>query len=188
MDLDYVVYSCGAPPACPPPYGPKFSYFHAVFGKIWQICMLALVLDGWRPLLRGILDPPLYMTNIFVTEFTEFCKIYLPVRFKLWVSFSPLQGDHNHPVENNEACNWHSPVSHEDHNGECEVNMTWIFKELRFYTLPTYHAHLQCKEVIVHMLHSLSIDLEGIKLKVNIERCKLNLRTQADGKNEKNWN
>ena len=49
MDLDYVVYSCGAPPACPPPYGPKFSYFHAVFGKIWQICMFAPRPGGLAP-------------------------------------------------------------------------------------------------------------------------------------------
>ena len=32
----------GAPPGtCPPPYGPKFSQFHAVFLKIWQNHMLA---------------------------------------------------------------------------------------------------------------------------------------------------
>ena len=39
-------------------YGPKISQFHAVFWKIWQIvCWRPL--QGWRPLLRGILDPPL---------------------------------------------------------------------------------------------------------------------------------
>ena len=32
-----------------PPWGPKFFQFHAVFGKIWQNCMLA------RP---GELAPP----------------------------------------------------------------------------------------------------------------------------------
>ena len=42
-----------------PPHGPKFSQFHAVFRKIWQNHMLATPLEGWRPLLRGILDPPL---------------------------------------------------------------------------------------------------------------------------------
>ena len=47
-----------APPP-PPPHGPKFSQFHAVFRKIWQNHMLRPSLEGWRPLLRGILDPPL---------------------------------------------------------------------------------------------------------------------------------
>ena len=44
-----------------PPYGPKFSQFHAVFQKTWQFRMLVPPLDGWSPLLRGILDPPLYI-------------------------------------------------------------------------------------------------------------------------------
>ena len=43
------------------PYGPKFSQFHAVFCKIWQNCMLAPPLEGWRPLIWGILDSPLAM-------------------------------------------------------------------------------------------------------------------------------
>ena len=56
----------GAPPARdPPPYGPKFSQFHAVFRKNWQNCMLVpLPPEGWRPLLRGILDPPLETINV----------------------------------------------------------------------------------------------------------------------------
>ena len=48
----------------PPPHGPKCSQFHAVFRKIWQNHMLAPPLEGWRPLLRGILDPPLNMLCI----------------------------------------------------------------------------------------------------------------------------
>ena len=48
-----------APGATPPTYGPKFSQFHAVFCKIWQHHMLAPPLEGWRPLLQGILYPPL---------------------------------------------------------------------------------------------------------------------------------
>ena len=36
-------------------YGPKFSQYHAVFSKIWQNRML----EGWRHLLRAILDQPL---------------------------------------------------------------------------------------------------------------------------------
>ena len=40
-------------------YGPKFSYFHADFGEIWQICMLASLPGGWRRFLRGILEPAL---------------------------------------------------------------------------------------------------------------------------------
>ena len=42
-----------------PSPGPKFFQFHAVFGKIWQNCMLVPPLGSWRPLLREILDPPL---------------------------------------------------------------------------------------------------------------------------------
>ena len=42
------------------PPGPKFFQFHAVFGKIWQHCMLAPPpLGSWRPLIGEILDPPL---------------------------------------------------------------------------------------------------------------------------------
>ena len=43
----------------PPSPRPKFSQFHAVFWKIWQNHMLAPQLEGWHPLLRGILDLPL---------------------------------------------------------------------------------------------------------------------------------
>ena len=43
--------------------GPKFSQFHAVFRKIWQNHMLPPP-EGWRPLLRGILDPPLKMAKV----------------------------------------------------------------------------------------------------------------------------
>ena len=44
---------------CTPfPHGPKFSQFHAVFRKIWQIRMLAPS-RRLAPLLRGTLDPPL---------------------------------------------------------------------------------------------------------------------------------
>ena len=42
-----------------PPPGSKFLQFHAVFGKIRQIRMLAPPLGSWRPLLGEILDPPL---------------------------------------------------------------------------------------------------------------------------------
>ena len=44
-----------------PPHGPKFSQFHAVFREIWQNHMLVPhpPPEGSRPLLRGILDPPL---------------------------------------------------------------------------------------------------------------------------------
>ena len=49
-----------------PPWGSKFFQFHAVFGKIWQNCMLAPPLESWRPLLGEILDPPLKGSlNIF---------------------------------------------------------------------------------------------------------------------------
>ena len=45
----------------PPPRGPKFFEFHAVFGKIWQNRMLAPPLGSWRPLLGEILNPPLHI-------------------------------------------------------------------------------------------------------------------------------
>ena len=52
-----------------PPYGPKFSQFHAVFRKICQFRMLASPLDDWLPLLRGILDPPLHReSNLMFTS------------------------------------------------------------------------------------------------------------------------
>ena len=52
--------SKGGPGAPPPPHGLKFSWFHAVFGKFWQNGILALPPpEGRRPLLQGILDPPL---------------------------------------------------------------------------------------------------------------------------------
>ena len=41
------------------PPGSNFFQFHAVFGKIWQIRMLAPPLGSWRRLLGEILDPPL---------------------------------------------------------------------------------------------------------------------------------
>ena len=37
----------------------KFFQYHAVFGKFWQNRMLAPLLEGWRPHLGEILDPPL---------------------------------------------------------------------------------------------------------------------------------
>ena len=61
-----------------PPYGPKFSQFHAVFRKIWQNHMLAPPPpQGWRPLLRGILDPPL------LWDHSPFLSPKVGPRFKL---------------------------------------------------------------------------------------------------------
>ena len=53
----------GGAPGTRPPHGPKFSQFHAVFRKIWQNHMLATPLEGWRPLLRGILGRPWVSTS-----------------------------------------------------------------------------------------------------------------------------
>ena len=64
--LSPVVGSKWASPARTPPYGPKFSRFHAVFGKIWQNCMLTPPED-WHPLLQGILEPPLVSNFVWVT-------------------------------------------------------------------------------------------------------------------------
>ena len=43
-----------------PPPGTKLFLISCSFGKI---CMLAPSLEGWRPLLRGILDPPLHISS-----------------------------------------------------------------------------------------------------------------------------
>ena len=56
----------GAPGA--PPYSPKFSQFHAVFLRNLAKSYVGAPLEGWRPLLRGILDPPLatlYYAEVF---------------------------------------------------------------------------------------------------------------------------
>ena len=43
-----------------PPSGPKFSQFHAVFSEILIKSYVGVPpAEGWRPLLQGILDPPL---------------------------------------------------------------------------------------------------------------------------------
>ena len=76
-------------------------------------------------------------------------KCYLPVGFELGVSFSPLYTDGNHSIENKETCHRHSPISYENHNGECQVDMTRIFKELTVYTLPILHVHLKNFKVIM---------------------------------------
>ena len=53
----------------PPPYGPKFSQFHSVFRKICQNHRFAPPpWEGWRPLLRRILDPPLNTPNTLSTR------------------------------------------------------------------------------------------------------------------------
>ena len=111
---------------------------------VHHMCLAGTVVASWS-LTREVagLSPFTVMINMLVTEFAEFCKMYLPVRFKLGVSFSPLQGYHNHSIENKKASYWNSPVSHENHNRECQVDMTRIFKELRFHTFPILHAHLQ---------------------------------------------
>ena len=47
-----------------PAWGSKFFQFHAVFGKIWQIRMLALPRGVAPPLLGEILDPPLQRGHV----------------------------------------------------------------------------------------------------------------------------
>ena len=49
-------------------YDPKFSHFLADFWKIWQNHTLphpTPILQGWHPLLWGILDPPLSIITVF---------------------------------------------------------------------------------------------------------------------------
>ena len=53
-----------------PPLRPKiFSISCSFFCKIWQNHMLAPPLESWRPLLRGILDPPLIGLLIYELQF-----------------------------------------------------------------------------------------------------------------------
>ena len=70
-----------------PPYGPKFSQFHAVFHKIWQNHMLAPPLEGWRPLLRGILDQPLISCIVIVSWTNHKCDC------EHLVQYNPLLND-----------------------------------------------------------------------------------------------
>ena len=64
-----------------PPRPKIFSRFHSVFRKIWQNHMLT-PLEGWRPLLRGILDPPLIalafllLVHYLVPSFTQVSLIH----------------------------------------------------------------------------------------------------------------
>ena len=50
-----------------PPWVSKFFRFHTVLGKIWQNRVLATPhpLEGWRPHLDEILDPPLMPSVLF---------------------------------------------------------------------------------------------------------------------------
>ena len=77
----------------PPPYGPKFSQFHAVFRKIWQNHMLAPP-EGSRPLLQGILDPPLIITQLRGSNIGGMSGMgrYVAL-YKTWHRpFNPFQG------------------------------------------------------------------------------------------------
>ena len=76
------------------PYSPKFSQFHAVFQRIWQNHMLAPSSRGsWRPLLQGILDPPLHWNHNTIFSLSRalaihggVCKISLSFRFRISLS------------------------------------------------------------------------------------------------------
>ena len=65
----------GGTPGARPPHGPKFFKFHAVFGKIQLICMLALPLGVGAPSYGGILYPPLatslYLVMSNVSKYSE---------------------------------------------------------------------------------------------------------------------
>ena len=53
--------SKGLPPERASIYGPKFSQFHVVFWKIGKSIGWHPLMEGWCPLLWGILDPPLHL-------------------------------------------------------------------------------------------------------------------------------
>ena len=62
--------SKGAPPACPPPLRTKIFLISCSFSEILaNLYAGAPVLEGWRPLLWGIPDPPL--TSIDIQKDTE---------------------------------------------------------------------------------------------------------------------
>ena len=64
-----------------PSYGPKFSQFHEVFQKIWQNRMLAPP-EGWHPLLRGILYPPLCHVVFSSNQAPPKCGVWLVLNIK----------------------------------------------------------------------------------------------------------
>ena len=49
----------------PPPRPEIFSFSCSFWGKFGKIVCWRPLLEGWRPLLRGILDPPLLSTKCF---------------------------------------------------------------------------------------------------------------------------
>ena len=70
----------------PNPWESKFFKFHAVFGKIWQNCMLAPPPESWRPLLGEILDPPLYL-NTYCAPVTAARKLFV----WSWCNIRPIR-------------------------------------------------------------------------------------------------
>ena len=56
----------------PHPYGPKISQFHAVFQKFLAKSYVGSPVKGWRPLLRGILDPTLHAEARLIIDFITF--------------------------------------------------------------------------------------------------------------------
>ena len=81
----------GAPGARPPPTDQNFLNFMQFFGKSDKFVCWCPLLEGWRPLLREILDPPLQSESESESEYLyKFCVMKLPkltiqvVYYKSW--------------------------------------------------------------------------------------------------------
>ena len=74
--MKWPVADLGGVPGVRPPYGPKFSQFHAVFSQILAKSYVGVPLEGWR----GILDPPLvtgdaiYFCQFLIGDLSPDCK------------------------------------------------------------------------------------------------------------------
>ena len=84
---------------CAPPMDQKFSWCHSVFGKIWQIWMMAPP-KVWCPFLRQILDPPLSVwkdtnkilnRNVCLQIVRKICVVLRPLEFSLKITVECIE-------------------------------------------------------------------------------------------------
>ena len=100
------------------PGGSEFFQFHAVIGKLWQKSYLYDPLEGWRPHLGEILDPPL-MTYNFSCQYLECIDIEI-------IYFCNAQ----HLVCQNRVCS----VINKKMLFLCHLRVKWIQNLTRMYS------------------------------------------------------